>query len=168
MSGRRLAVALTSALILGGISTAAAPAQAESSSLAQISNFINKVFGKCLDSNANGSVYMQTCNGGAYQKWEWVVGGANSGKMLKNRATGRCLAFVSTGTVSTKTCSSNNFYQSWYYHTGTYRLLGGGYTNAVTSLKLQGTTMVNVRVIPDTPPLGQSDTTMWDVLATGS
>ncbi|WP_157252775.1 RICIN domain-containing protein [Nonomuraea typhae] len=165
----KLAVLTLAATTIAGAVALAPPVQASSSSssLAQIANFINKAYDRCLDSNANGAVYIQACNGGLYQKWEWVHGGAHSGKMLKNRATRRCLAFADSGGVSTKPCSSNNFYQSWYYHSGTFRLLAGGYTDPVNSLKLQATSTVGVRVIPDTPPAAP-DSTKWDVLATGS
>ncbi|MEU9988944.1 RICIN domain-containing protein [Streptomyces sp. NPDC048045] len=55
--------------------------------------------GKCLDSNANGDVYLLACNGGNYQKWYEI--NDSSGWRLKNKATGRVLGVAISGQVRT-------------------------------------------------------------------
>ncbi|MFC5182871.1 RICIN domain-containing protein [Actinomadura harenae] len=163
MKRKLTAVALAAATVTGGV-VAATPAQA-----AQFWNFRNAVSGACLDSNANGSAYVLACNGGAYQKWEWVSGGANSGKLLKNRATGRCLAYNDQQSVSTQSCASGSVKQSWFYNTSKYYLIGGGYSSYPdTALKLQFVSTKGLRVIQQSPPNGTYNDLIWHPYAVGA
>ncbi|MDQ1646830.1 MAG: hypothetical protein QOJ50_3014 [Cryptosporangiaceae bacterium] len=69
----------------------------------------------CLDSNADGSVYVLACNGGNYQLWKTSTetGGSVS---LTDVATGRCLDSNRTaadkGTAYTLPCNGGEF-QHW-------------------------------------------------------
>ncbi|MFF0487354.1 hypothetical protein [Streptomyces sp. NPDC004435] len=65
----------------------------------------------CLDSNSSGSVYMHSCNGGNYQKWQQVYVAA--GWKLKNVATGRYLQTNNGGNPISTGASSGSLNQSW-------------------------------------------------------
>ncbi|MGA4840392.1 RICIN domain-containing protein [Streptomyces sp. G45] len=54
--------------------------------------------GKCLDSNADGAVYLLACNGGNYQKW--IETNTSAGWRLKNKATGRTLGLHPSGAIN--------------------------------------------------------------------
>ncbi|MEV5241933.1 ricin-type beta-trefoil lectin domain protein [Streptomyces cinnamoneus] len=69
---------------------------------------------RCLDSNARGSVYVGPCDApeknNRYQRWseeKW-----KGGWVLKNVATGRCLA-IDKADVRTLPCNANNPWQFW-------------------------------------------------------
>ncbi|WP_374206286.1 RICIN domain-containing protein [Streptomyces roseoverticillatus] len=68
--------------------------------------------GWCLDSNARGSVYVGRCEGNGYQQWseeKW-----KRGWVLRNVATGRCLARDSNiFRVQTLPCDEGNSGQYW-------------------------------------------------------
>ncbi|MBT2416966.1 ricin-type beta-trefoil lectin domain protein [Streptomyces sp. ISL-22] len=65
---------------------------------------------KCLDSNARGSVYGISCNGGNNQKWFETK--TSTGWRLKNKATGRILDSNASGSVYTKPDNGGK-YQRW-------------------------------------------------------
>ncbi|MGW2376571.1 RICIN domain-containing protein [Kitasatospora sp. NPDC001683] len=69
---------------------------------------------RCLDSNARGSVYISYCDAPSqYNKYQfWSEEKWNGGWVLKNVATGRCLA-VDGDDVHTLPCDANNKYQFW-------------------------------------------------------
>ncbi|MDF3145166.1 MULTISPECIES: hypothetical protein [unclassified Streptomyces] len=64
----------------------------------------------CLDSNASGSVYGISCNGGNNQKW--IETKTATGWRLKNKATGRILDSNASGSVYTKPDNGGK-YQRW-------------------------------------------------------
>lgn len=66
---------------------------------------------RCLDSNAAGAVYAESCNGGNYQKWYIEDRGGNN-RSLKNVATGRCLD-IGQNRPSTTPCNGGNRYQTF-------------------------------------------------------
>jgi serine/threonine-protein kinase len=73
---------------------------------------------RCLDSNANGSVYTLGCNGGRYQLW------TNSrdvyGDRIVDQQTGRCLDSNTQGRVYTLPCNGGAFQQWTVTNKGTY------------------------------------------------
>jgi hypothetical protein len=72
--------------------------------------------GTCLDSNANGAVYLNPCwNNDAYQQWIfWEDTAGDFG--IQDDATGRCLGAGADGSVSTypeAECSFSNTWALW-------------------------------------------------------
>ncbi|MDU4093153.1 MAG: RICIN domain-containing protein, partial [Pantoea sp.] len=72
-------------------------------------------YGKVLDGNSAGNVYIKKWNGGYYQQWEVLKYDGSGIIQLRNRATGRILDAASSGTVSgaKTTLSHGNNYQNW-------------------------------------------------------
>lgn len=67
----------------------------------------------CLDSNAEGDVYANECNGtNQFQMWEWIVQPNGVDNVVKNIRTGRCLGSPSNGSgrVNTVPCPDNDDY----------------------------------------------------------
>lgn len=73
--------------------------------------WVNAATNLCLDNNASGSVYTQTCNGGSYQKWTNQPG-SYGGDTLTNLATGYCLDSNPGGSVYALPCNGGP-YQQW-------------------------------------------------------
>jgi hypothetical protein len=69
--------------------------------------------GICLDSNASGSVYPHSCNGGDYQKWLMYYTDYGRDELV-DKATGRCLDSNSSGSVYTLPCNGGA-YQGWRF-----------------------------------------------------
>lgn len=62
----------------------------------------------CLDSNYNGNVYTDSCNGGNYQNWEFYR------NVIFNRQTKLCLNSNAQGNVNTVVCVLPNAYLAWF------------------------------------------------------
>lgn len=107
---KRLLTLLAVGMVLLGSSYPAlanAPIRDQSpAAQAVIKTFINSVTGRCLQSNAGGNVWTQSCNGSNFQRWVVQPVSGNI-KSLKNVATGRCLSNLG-GVISTKPCNPGN------------------------------------------------------------
>lgn len=117
--GRRMiAVAMSAALTPALGLTLPAPAQA----YVGAGNLKNYATNRCLDSNWAGDVYTLPCsprNTNDHQLWEPILQHRGDGipgsrlrfdlVVLKNRATGRCLARISSGALRTTVeCEDND------------------------------------------------------------
>ncbi|WP_433442864.1 RICIN domain-containing protein [Nonomuraea sp. CA-141351] len=66
---------------------------------------IHRAFtGLCLDSDFNGAVYFQQCNGGLHQKWGYLPNG-----WVQNLATGRFLDTVRIYYVTTSVATGDSW-----------------------------------------------------------
>jgi hypothetical protein len=97
-------------------------------------HFQNQVTHECLDSNASGSAYTNSCgSGNNFQRW--YVSPGNWGTLIKDVATGRCLDSNAGGSAYTNPCSSGNAYQNWT--AGNYSGGTGQYRSVATGLCLR-------------------------------
>ncbi|MFJ9562755.1 RICIN domain-containing protein [Streptomyces fuscichromogenes] len=67
---------------------------------------------QCLDSDRNGNVYYQECNGGNFQNWDYEDAGSGLVR-VKDRETGRYLVAVGVN-VSTQPSASQASYWQFY------------------------------------------------------
>jgi Ricin-type beta-trefoil lectin domain len=104
----RSAAIVVAASLLGLLATPSA-ANAQSATY----TWVNIVTGKCLDSRADGYVYLLRCNDG--QNQDWIVNPNSAGETtMKNRRTGKCIERATTGLVFATTCNSGIDRQRWY------------------------------------------------------
>jgi hypothetical protein len=75
-------------------------------------NIVNEGTGQCLDSNAAGSDYTDSCNwNNEYQSW--TFGGEGPGETVQDQVTQRCLDSNGVGQSYTSPCDWNDWYQNW-------------------------------------------------------
>jgi hypothetical protein len=103
----------------------------------------------CLDSNAQGNVYVLPCQvpGNKFQDWNWTEWEAYSPYQgyyyfysIQDQATGRCLDSNAGGAVYTSPCQApGNAYQDWYWGAGDSGWPGyAHFTDVATSRPLWG------------------------------
>ncbi|MDX2937015.1 RICIN domain-containing protein [Streptomyces ipomoeae] len=71
---------------------------------------------QCLDSNAAGDVYYMQCNGGNYQKWDYIQ--ASNGTKVRNVATGMYLYTDEFGWFVTTQSDGSGRGGSWSFSGG--------------------------------------------------
>jgi hypothetical protein len=93
----------------------AAPAAATTTG---VKNFVNGLYGNCLDDSSTAGLRMYTCSDASYNNGyqKWTVADNAGLYQFKNAKTGLCLDGSSTAGLRGYTCSSasyDNGYQKW-------------------------------------------------------
>ncbi len=103
----RLGLSSVLLVVAGGLAAYAPAAFAQTSTLKNTGN------GRCLASNAAGTVLTQICNGAAINPQVWAQVNTGSGFLIRNTRTGRCLDNNAAGRVFTSPCNAASATQRW-------------------------------------------------------
>jgi hypothetical protein len=108
----KIRIAGMAVILAGVVAILGYPTSAHAASITD--RWVDNETNLCLDSNYNGNVYTQPCNGGNYQNWYETL---SSAAILHNNQTGRCLDSNYNGNVYTLPCNGGK-YQEWVitYH----------------------------------------------------
>jgi hypothetical protein len=85
--------AITSALGVAAM-TGISPASAATPNYTSVYNYTitDAATGRCLDSNYLGDIYTLPCNGGNYQRWNFIYNSSWGAYDIQDRQTGLCIA----------------------------------------------------------------------------